>query len=193
MYQAAGVIALALSLGAMIPYIVESIQGKVRPERVSWLIWTLLGVVYFWTAIVEDGAVLFTAGELVGPIIAFVLALIYGVGGRSKLDLVMLALALTAIIWLVFTDNTLISLILALVADGIALVLTIRKLHIDPVSESRWAWAVFGLSGVFGMISINNYTVETLAFPIYVVVGSTYIAIKAGSKSSKPSVDLEQL
>lgn len=181
--SAAGIIALVLSLAANVPYIVETLQGKVKPERVSWFIWTLLGAVYFWSALLEDGAVLFTAGELIGPAIAFLLALRYGVGGKSKFDMIMLVLALIAISCLLIAENALLGLVFALTADLIALVLTIRKLHADPSTESRWAWGIFALSGVFAVLSLEIFTVETLAFPVYVVIGSTYIALRA-----KPSV-----
>lgn len=193
MQTVAGVIALSLSVAAIVPYIIETLQGKVKPERVSWFIWTLLGVVYFWSAILEKGAILFTAGELIGPVIAFLLALKFGVGGKSKFDIYMLVLALAAIGWLVFTENALLSLILALVADGIALVLTIRKLHIDPTSESRWAWGLFGLSASFALVSLQVFNFETLVFPVYVIISSVYIAFRARPASKHDDKQLEQL
>lgn len=82
--EAAGIIALGLSIAANIPYIVETVKGDVKPERVSWFIWTLLGLTYFWAAILENGAVLFTAGELIGPVVALLLSLKHGVGGEEQ-------------------------------------------------------------------------------------------------------------
>ena len=51
----AGIIALTLSIAANVPYVIETIQGKTKPERISWFIWTLLGVIYFSTAVLEGG------------------------------------------------------------------------------------------------------------------------------------------
>jgi hypothetical protein len=191
--EIAGIIALALSIAANIPYIVETIQGKVKPERISWFIWTLLGIIYFWTAILEQGAVMFTAGELLGPVVAFLLALKYGVGGKSRFDTIMLILALMAIGWLLFTENALVGLILALIADGIASVLTIRKLHIDPSSESRWAWGLFAVSAIFALTSLTNWTLETVLFPAYVLVVSAYITIKAHPSKNHRDAELDKL
>ena len=191
--EIAGIIELSLSIIANIPYIIETIQGKVKPERVSWFIWTLLGIVYFWTAVMEKGAVLFTFGELIGPVVAFLLALKYGVGGKSKFDVVMLALALMAIAWLLVTDNSLIGILLALTADGIASVLTIRKLHLDPSSESRWAWGLFAASGIFALFSLSTFSFETLLFPVYVVIISLYITLRARSTKAHKDTLLEKL
>jgi hypothetical protein len=30
-------------LAANIPYVIEIIQGKAKPERIAWLLWTILG------------------------------------------------------------------------------------------------------------------------------------------------------
>lgn len=135
---------------------------------------------------------MFTSGELIGPIVAFSLALRFGVGGKSKFDLIMLVLALIAIGWLVLAEGTLFSLVLALIADGIALTLTIRKLHIDPASESRWVWGIFALSGTFAILSLTTLTVETLVFPLYVIAGSSYIAWRA-HPSKKHNAELKKL
>lgn len=193
MQKTAGFIALALSIAANVPYIIECLQGKVKPERISWFIWTLLGIVYFWTAVLEDGAVLFTTGELIGPVVAFLLSLKYGVGGKSRFDIIMLVLALIAIGWLIVVEGALVSLALALIADSIALVLTIRKLHVDPASESRWAWGIFMLSGIFAVISLSTFNLITLAFPLYVIAGSSYIAWRAHPSKKHNKAELERL
>lgn len=188
-----GYLSLALSIGANVPYVIEIIQGKVRPERISWLIWTLLGTVYFVTALREDGATLFTFGELIGPIVILVLSLKYGVGGRSRFDNVSFGIALVAIILLVLSKDPLLSLFLALFADSIGSILTIRKLHKDPTSESRWFWAVAGISGLFAIASLTTFTIETLAFPLYVVLLSAYIALRARPARSHNDAVLEKL
>lgn len=192
-HTVAGIFALVLSLAASVPYIIETVQGKVKPERVSWFIWTLLGAVYFWSALIDDGAVLFTAAELIGPGIAFVLALKYGVGGKSRLDIAMLILALLAIGWLALAEGSLLSLALALTADSIALALTLRKLHVDPSTESRWAWGLSAFSGVFAVLSLSVFTVQTLAFPLYVVFASAYIAVRAHPSRMHNQKELDKL
>ena len=178
-HELMGVVAFVISVGAGIPYTIGILQHKVRPERVAWLIWMLLGIVYFIAAIRDHGAVLYTVGELIGPGVAFLLAIKYGVGGKSKFDVVALALALVAISLLFGTTNTIVSLLLAIFADGIGAVLTIRKLHIDPTSEPRMAWVLIALSAVFALLSLNVVTIETLLFPCYVLVFGTYVSIVA--------------
>lgn len=105
----------------------------------------------------------------------------------------MLAFALTAIVWLWMTESALVGLLLALIADGTASILTIRKLHIDPSSESRWAWGLFALSAVFALVSLTNWTIETMLFPAYVFIVSVYITVKAHSSKAHKDIELSKL
>ena len=188
-----GIAALALSLGANIPYIIEIVKGQVKPERISWLLWTLLGLTYYFSALFAEGATLFTFGELIGPVIIFILALKFGVGGKSKFDLISLAVALIAFVLLFIVEGVLIGLLLALIVDGIGAMLTIRKLLIDPSSESKWFWGIGALSGVLAIVSLDNYNVETLLFPAYVVILSSFIFTKSKPSKRGHPHELEKL
>ena len=188
-----GIAALALSLGANIPYIIETIKGHVKPERISWLLWTLLGLTYYFSALFADGATLFTFGELIGPVIIFLLALKFGVGGRSRFDLISLTVALIAFALLFVVEGILIGLLLALIIDGIGAMLTIRKLLIDPSSESKWFWGIGAMSGMLAVLSLTTYNVETLLFPVYVILLSSFVFIKANPTKGKGSSQLKKL
>lgn len=185
--------ALVVSIGANIPYILDTIKGKAKPERISWLLWTLLGLTYYFSALFADGAKLFTFGELVGPGIIFILALKYGVGGKSKFDLISLTIALVAFSFLFVFDGVLIGLLLALVVDGIGAMLTLRKLFIDPSSESRSFWALGAIASVLALASLTVYNLETVLFPVYVLIFSSLVFIKAAPSTTKHSKALDKL
>lgn len=186
-----GVIALLLSVSANIPYVIEIVRGQAKPHRISWLIWTALGLVYFLSTILDTGATLFTAGELIGPVIIFLLALKYGSGGNNKFDYISLLIAAVAFALLFILDGVLISLLLALFIDSIGIFLTIRKLREDPTSESRAFWIIGSISAIFALLSLEEFTLEALLFPIYVFVVSTYIFLIAkDNKKPRKRADL---
>lgn len=170
--------ALVVSLAANVPYIVEIVKGKVRPERISWLLWTILGGVYFFSTIVDEGATLFTLGEVIAPVIIFVLSIKYGVGGKSRFDLVSLTIAMVALVLLFILEGALISLLLALFIDAIGILLTVRKLRLDPTSESRTFWAMAGVAGVLALLSLQTYSLVAVLFPLYVVIISMIIVLE---------------
>ncbi len=185
--------ALVVSVAANIPYIVDIVKGRAKPERISWLLWTLLGLTYYFSAVFADGAKLFTLGELIGPGIIFILTLKFGVGGRSKFDLISLSVALVAFSMLFVFDGVLIGLILALIVDGIGAMLTMRKLLIDPTSESRSFWALGAIASVLALASLNYYNLETMLFPIYVLIFSLLVIVKTDPASTKHPITLQDL
>lgn len=185
--------AFVISLVANIPYIIETIKGEVKPERISWLLWTILGFVYFFSTIYDTGAMLFTLGEVLAPIIIFILAIKYGVGGKSKFDLVSLTVALVALGLLLTTNNVFLSLCLALFIDAIGIMLTIRKLHMDRASESKAFWGLCAVASVFAIVSLHEYTATALMFPVYVLVVSLYIFVIAKPAAKKHTKEIEAL
>lgn len=185
--------ALVLSLAANVPYVIDIIRGKVKPERISWLLWTLLGLTYYFSAVFAEGATFFTFGELIGPVIILILSLKFGVGGKSRFDLISLAVALVAFCLLFVVEGVLLGLVLALIVDGIGAMLTIRKLLIDPTSESKLFWGIGAVAGLLAIISLEKYDIETMLFPLYVVGLSTFIFFKAGKSRKKPVKEIEKL
>lgn len=166
---------LAVSLGANVPYIIETVQGKIKPERISWFLWTILGGVYFFSAILDTGATLYTLGEVLAPVVVFAVALKYGVGGKSRFDLISLTVASIAFVLLFVLDGVLASLLLALFIDSIGVVLTIRKVRRDHTSESRIFWGLGVVSSTLALLSLESYVLVAYLFPTYVLVVSAYI------------------
>ncbi len=170
MHDVFAVLSLLMSLTFSAIYITQVVKGKVKPHRFSWLLWTMLSATYFVSALQTNGSILFTFGELVGPGIIFLFSLRYGVGGRSRFDVISLIVALIAFILLFVIDKALVGLILALVVDGIGAVLTIRKIAKDRSSESRWPWLLMVVGAIFAILALQTYSVENLLFPIYIVI-----------------------
>ena len=169
------VTSLAISLGANIPYALDILKGKTRPERIAWLLWTILGGTYYLSSLIDEGATFLTFGEVVGPVIIFILSLKYGVGGKSRFDIVSLVIASIAFVLLFVLEGVLVSLLIALFIDSIGMVLTIRKLRLDPTSESRLFWALGIVSGSFGLLSLESYSLTAILFPAYLAIASALI------------------
>ena len=121
-----GIAALVISVAANIPYAIDIVKGKADPHRISWFIWTILGGVYFFSTIFESGATLFTIGELIGPVVIFLLSLKYGVGGQDRKNQFSLFVAIIALGLLFVHDGVIVSLLLALIVDAIAISITVR-------------------------------------------------------------------
>jgi hypothetical protein len=123
----------------------------------------------------DEGARLFTVGEITAPAVILLLSLKYGVGGKSRFDWACLIVAGATLSLLLLTHDVLISLLLALFVDAIGTLLTIRKLKLDPFSESRSFWGIDLAAAMLAILSLKEYTVVALLFPVYVAVSSALI------------------
>jgi hypothetical protein len=186
MKEAFGIAALLLSVGANIPYALEIIKGQAQPQRISWFIWTVLGGVYFFSTIFESGATLFTIGELIGPVTIFLLSLKFGVGGRDRRNQISLMVALLALGLLFVHDGVLVSLILALIVDAIAISITVRKVLLDRDSESKAFWALGAVAAFFAILSLEQFVIAGLLYPVYALSVSAYIFLISEKNELKP-------
>lgn len=186
MKEAFGIAALIISIAANIPYAREIIKGQAQPQRLSWFIWTILGGVYFFSTIFESGATLFTIGELIGPVIIFLLSLKYGVGGHDRKNQLSLVIALIALGLLFVHDGVIVSLLLALLVDAIAISITVRKVLLDRDSESKTFWALGALAAIFAILSLEQYVIAGLLYPVYALSVSAYIFLNSEKNELKP-------
>lgn len=181
-----GIASSVIATLAYVPYFKEIIQGKSKPERISWLLWSVLGLTYLGSGIEEGGAAMwFLATDSVMQLGVLFLSIKYGVGGSTKLDKFSLFVAVIALMLLISTSNVFISLLTALFIDMLGAVLTLRKLEEDRESESSLFWGMYVLASALGIFSIESVNFNNLAFPVYVFFLSLWIAIRA-----RPSVVL---
>jgi len=162
--------AMSCSLSAGVIYIISIFKGPTRPQRITWLLWSILGVVYLLAAIRSHGNVIYSAAALFQPFIIFLLALKFGVGGKSRLDLISLVIAFSALVLLAFTKSPIMSILLCLFVDAIGAALTIRKIILDPKSEPRVMWLISACGGAFALLGLHDYQLVNVLFPGYIAI-----------------------
>jgi len=164
--MAAGVITIA----AFIPYILSILEGKTKPNRASWWIWTVLGIVIcasYWSVGARNT---FWFTLPVGMAAIALLSLKYGVGGWTPFDRACLGGAAAGLaMWWLFRSPAL-ALFVAIFTDAIGYLPTIRKIYLDPASEDKAAWLMFLAGAVLNLFAIENWTLEIAIYPIYACV-----------------------
>ena len=183
----AGYISGLLSILVVIPYIWEIFRHQVKPERATWLVWTILTAIsYFSQRSAGAGASLwFTLGNGVGVALVLVISLFKGVGGLTRFDLMVLALAGLGIAgWLTF-DSPGLAIASVIFADLMGTLPTLRKAYRDPASESVSAFTIATLSAVLGIYAVGAWSAVLVAYPLYILLadGAIVVAVLAGRRS----------
>lgn len=182
----AGILAGILSLVAFVPYIIAILRGKIKPNRASWWIWTVMGLVlglsYYSSG--ANGTIWVPVSYFIGPLVTAILSIRYGEGGWTKFDRVCIfAACVSTIPWVILSlffhsrEAALPTLIIGLCIDFAGAVPTIRKAYREPESEDRLAWSMFFLANILNVVAIDRWTLEIMVYPVYMMLGGGSIAI----------------
>jgi len=151
------------------PYVSDIFKGDTKPERISWFIWFVLGLITFFSQLALGGHhSLWLPGEqtiVIGFI--FFLSLWKGVGGFTKWDLAALLIAALGLVLWYFTKQPAVALIITLCIDAAGAVLTIRKTWQKPETETLFSWVCSLLAGVCAFIAVGGFQPLLLLYPLY--------------------------
>lgn len=184
-----GIVAGLLSFAAYTLYIITSIWGKTRPNRATWWILTLVGVLIA-SSYYASGArstIWIALSYVAGPLIIGLISLKHGEGGWSSFDKgCLLAALLSLVLWFLFR-GPLITLLINIAIDFIALLPTIRKSYLRPIGENKVAWALESLAAAVNMLAITKWSFAIVVYPLYLLLSSwsitTLLFVRAGRRS----------
>lgn len=172
-------LSVALVLVAVPPYILDTIRGKTKPERMTWFLLTTLGAIAFYGQ-VKVGATwsLFFSGlDLLGSMTVLALSLRYGVGGTERRDIIALIIAVVGLIISLTVHEPIIAIVGVILADLAAIFVTLLKVWRDPSSETTISWLLFGTAGVFGLLTIRPWIFTIALYPLYLVLANYAVPI----------------
>lgn len=172
-----GLLAQLVLAFSILPYAISIFRGTVKPNRVSWFIWSIIGFA-FWI-ITPDSAdevtKMMTVIFMVNPSIIFILTLFKGENIKpDNLEKFSLLVGLSAIlVWYVFRSSSgLFPISMAIFADFCALIPTLRFVFISPEEETPLAWVLFFLGSIIAVFAIEDHSLQSLVLPIYMTIGS---------------------
>jgi hypothetical protein len=177
-----GVVAGVLIVSAIIPYIRDILYGTTRPNVFSFGIWAFLLFISILAQLSAGSSwsVLLVAGDfLVTTTIAILCFVGYGYKKYGWLERVCFVLAIVAIISWQATNEPVLAIIFAIVADALAALPTVVKAYRDPWSEAPTMWLIVSLAALFGILSTTIIDAANLLFPIYILFINGLIGLLA--------------
>lgn len=172
--SAVSVIAIVLSILAYIPYYRDIIRGKTHPHIYSWSLWCLLTILIFALSL-KGGAgsaayVTATVGLLCIGVIF--LGLKHGKRDITWSDKAVSVLALLAIVFWLIVDQPVVSIILAVLADLLAFIPTVRKSWNKPYTETLSMYVTNTLRFGLVLFAVKEYTILSALWPITWIIGN---------------------
>lgn len=180
MLQIFGLFSGFLSVVMYIPYLRDIFRHTTKPERASWLIWSMLGGIAFFSQLAKGAtdSLWLTGVQTLGVFLIFLLSIRYGMGGLARRDIIALVAAGVGLILWYVTNEAAIALIFVIIIDAIGGWLTALKAYEDPASETLITWLLSGTSGIFAALAVGSLNYVLLAYPIYIAI-INYIVVAA--------------
>ncbi len=177
-FVALGIVSSIIFLIGDLPYVIDTIKGKTKPQRTSWGIIFFLNSVGFanqWASGARNSLWLFGASVIMTGAIFFA-SLFKGVGGHAKLDFLVLAAALVGVgLWFVF-DSPAVSVVVTWVVAIFSLLPTIAKAKKHPETETKITWLLGAISTLLAAISVGKLDWQLLLLPINATILQAYMA-----------------
>jgi len=170
------------SLGGLY-YLYETIAGKARPNRVTWLLWGVFPIIIFVAQRAQGVAGVSWATFVAGFVPLLVIAASFfnkKAYWRSEArDYGLMVAAVVGIMLWAMTDDPNLALLFSLLADILASVPTLIKAYRHPGSESWIAYAISALGFGISLLSVQAHNFENTAFVAYVFMLNGALAVLA--------------
>lgn len=165
-------------LGALISfygglsYLIDTIKGRNKPNRVTWFLWSLAPLIAFAASLqkgVELTALMtFMAGF--NPLMIFLASFINkkSYWQLSKLDYFYGSISIFAlVIWQITGEGNL-AILFAIIADALAAIPTVIKSYYQPETESSQIYLFAMINSGIALLTISNWSFAYYSFPAYI-------------------------
>jgi hypothetical protein len=184
--QPLAVIAAAMTVACVVPYLRDIRLGTTRPQRASWFVFAALAAVAAVSQAVDGSGAgtWLAAGSALGFGAVFVASIANGVGGFAAADRAALAIAAAGTTLSVVMAQPVLAVLGVVVAELGAVALTVRKSLADPGSETRSTWMTDGVAGMISVVAVEHATAAELLYPVHHTVanGVVVTAIAIGRR-----------
>lgn len=173
-------VGVALQAWGGLSYLIDTLKGKVKPNRVTWFLWTLAPLIAFFAQLQQGVGIESLATFIVGfvPLLVFIASFVnkksewktntldYWCGGLSLIGLVL---------WMITRVGN-VAIVFSIIADGLACIPTIIKAYYEPETENDLVF-IFGIvNAMIALLVITTWNFENYGFQLYLLFANALIA-----------------
>ena len=171
-------------------YIKTIIHDGTRPNLVSWFLWMLAPFVGVFLQIKAGAGLSFLGTFMAGfcPLIVIIFTLIKrnAIWKITTFDIICGSFSFLSLILYIFTNKLGISILFAILSDGLAAIPTIKKAWEFPETEASFTYAEGIINNILALLIIRNWIFSIYSFSIYfIIVNATIVFSIYHKKVSK--------
>ena len=158
-----------LIVGSGVPYIIDILKKKSRPNIVSWFTWTLLITIGAFAALDagEINTAILTFADASQCALILLLGLLHGYAKLSWFDgLCQVGAIVGLVLWQLF-DSPTVAIVATVSIDLVAALPTFRHSWLKPSEETWQTYCVGAIGATVGLFSLASLSINSLAYPLY--------------------------
>jgi|SRR3989344_1533149 len=167
-------VGIAINAVGLLSYFLDTIRGKIQPNKVSFALWSIAPIVAFFAQISQGVGVqsLMTLSVGLFPIIIFLGSFVNkkAYWKITKFDLSCGGLSLIGLLLWQITSIGNLAIFFSILADGSAYIPTLKKSWSHPESESGWPWFAVAINGLFALLTLKSFNFANSSFPAYFLI-----------------------
>jgi hypothetical protein len=154
-------------------YLRDTLRGTTKPNRVTWLLWAIAPLLATAVELDEGIGLRALPTFMIGfmPLLVFI-GSFHNPGSVWKIRRIDYACGVLSVVgtlvWL-FTRNGVLGISAAIAADFLAGIPTLMKSWTHPETETVHSYVGVVISMVIVLLTIDHWTFEVAAFPIFIV------------------------
>ncbi len=162
-----------------VAYLIDTIKGKVKPNRVSFLLWSIAPLIAFAAQIKQgvglEALMTFSTGFL--PIMTLAGSFLNKKAEwkLTKFDLFCGSLSLVGLVLWQITKVGNVAIFFSILADGFAAVPTIVKAYKYPDTELAWPWIATCVGVLLTILTLKELSFANSGFIIYIFIADFII------------------
>lgn len=183
-------VAACIMLFCTVPYIVDIVKGKTKPNIVTWLTWSILigiGAAALFAAH-QTNAALLLVGDFTATFAVVIFGLWHGTAALDKIDtFCQIGAVVGLILWFVF-DSPLIAIAATITIDFIGTVPTLRHSWNFPDEETPVTFLLGVVATILTLLSLKSYSFSAWIYPAYLLFSNAllFITISHGKAKQLP-------
>lgn len=155
-------------------YLVDTIYGKVKPNRVTFFLWTLAPFVAFAAEIKQGVGIQSLMTFMVGftPLLIFLASFVNKKSEwkLGRFDFTCGALSLIGLLLWYLTKVENVAIMSSILADGLAALPTVVKSYYYPKTENGWAYLATAISALLTLLTIKTWNFAHYGFPAFTLI-----------------------
>jgi hypothetical protein len=191
------IIGTLIAAAGSVKYLIETVNGRVKPNRVTFLLWSVIPFIAFFAQIEQgvglEALMTFSSGFL--PLTIFIGSFLnrQAVWKLTGFDWGCGVLSVAGLVLWMLTKVGDIAILFSIIADALAAVPTIVKAYRHPHTEIAWPWIATVIGVVLTLLTLSEFTFANCGFIVYILTVNTLIyalvQFRPGEKFQSKTID----